>query len=161
MASPTMHLDLPVSAPGTVAVLVGRIGHQRVALPAATVERILPMAALTPLADAPPGVAGLLDVRGEVLPVIDPRPRLDLPSPQLHPDQHLILISAGTRFLLWLDLAEELVQVPETTVHGVETLELQRLMSGVIRLAGETVPLLSPDALDPGTIVRRAVEAGT
>src|SRR5437588_12158832 len=87
------------SAPGAFGVLVGRIGHQRFALPAGAVERILPMAALTPLAGAPPGVAGLLNLRGDVLAVIDPRPRLGLATPPHKPEQHLVLASAATRFL--------------------------------------------------------------
>ena len=57
-------------------VLVARVGDRRLALPAAAVERILRMAEVTPLPGAPPGVAGVLNVQGSVLAVVDSRPRL-------------------------------------------------------------------------------------
>lgn len=161
MASPTTHSDLLVSAPGGFAVLVSRIGQQRFALPASAVERILPMAALTPLADAPSGVVGILDVRGEVLPVINPRPRLGLDTPPLLPEQHLVLTAAGTRFLVWLDRAESLVQVPGAAIDRVEAREERPLVSGVVRMADGTVPVLSPEALDPGAIIRNEMGGRT
>src|SRR5207302_575736 len=70
MSSTTSNVGLSVSTPGAFGVLVGRIGEQRFALPADAIVRILPMAALTPLAEAPRGVAGLLNLGGEVLAVI-------------------------------------------------------------------------------------------
>src|SRR5882724_2470846 len=67
-------------APTPRLLVVGRIGSQRYAWPAAAVERVLPMAAVTRVADLPPSVAGLLDVHGDTLAVVDPRPRLGLPA---------------------------------------------------------------------------------
>jgi purine-binding chemotaxis protein CheW len=161
MASNTIHQrPLPPTA-GAVTILTCRIGRRRFALPASSVERIVPMAALTPLAEAPPGVAGLLNIRGELLPVLDPRVRLDLPTPPIQPDQQLILISAHTRFLLWIDRVEEFTQAPAVAVDGPESPGQGRLLPSVVCIEGEAVPVLSPQELDPGMLLRPEGEGRT
>ncbi|WP_426100855.1 chemotaxis protein CheW [Massilia sp. TSP1-1-2] len=52
-------------------VLVFQIGADRYALRLAAIARVLPVAALKAIALAPPFVAGLLDLHGEPVPVID------------------------------------------------------------------------------------------
>jgi chemotaxis-related protein WspB len=52
-------------------VLVFHIGHERYGLPLAAVVRVLPAAQLARLPLAPGFVAGLLDLHGEAVPVID------------------------------------------------------------------------------------------
>ena len=52
-------------------VLVFYIGSERYALPLAAVVRVLPVARLAALPGAPAYVAGLLDLHGEPVPVID------------------------------------------------------------------------------------------
>src|SRR5215211_27247 len=71
-------------------LVICRVGNICVALPGLAIERVIPMAALTTLPDAPHGIAGILNVGGAVLAVMDPRPRLGQPSPEFHPDQRLI-----------------------------------------------------------------------
>lgn len=52
-------------------VLVFHIGPDRYGLRLAAINRVLPVAQLKPVALAPPFVAGLLDLHGEPVPVID------------------------------------------------------------------------------------------
>lgn len=52
-------------------VLVFHIGQDRFGLPLADVVRVLPAALLTPVPGAPSYVAGLLDLRGAPVPVLD------------------------------------------------------------------------------------------
>ena len=139
-------------------LLTCRIGSYRFALPAASVERILPMASPVPLPGAPPGVTGLLTVRGGVLPLLDPGPCLGLPDRPVSADQHLILVSAATRFLVWVDRAEEIVQVTSQTIDLLDTARQHGPVVQVARLADAVLPVLSPQALDPGALLRRAAE---
>jgi purine-binding chemotaxis protein CheW len=118
------------------------LGSSRYALDAARVERALRMVALVPVPDAAHGVAGLVDVHGELLPVVDPRPRLGLPAATPHPDQHLLIVRAATRFALWVDAVERVDAVDETgSTGGRET--------RIARVAGQVVPLLPLDTLAP------------
>jgi chemotaxis signal transduction protein len=140
----------PVAAP-TRLLVVGRIGGQRFAWPAACVERVLPMAALTTVVDLPPDVAGLLDLQGETLAVVDPRPRLGLPIQAARPEQHLLVISLpGRRYLLWVDSIEDVVAVdspgPETAPSDGAPV--------IARYDGQLVQVLSPSTFDPGRVVQ-------
>jgi len=58
-------------------VLVCRIGEGRVALPLVAVQEVVPVAATAPLPEAPIWVQGLLDLRGEAVPVLDVAARID------------------------------------------------------------------------------------
>ncbi|MCX6023651.1 MAG: chemotaxis protein CheW [Chloroflexi bacterium] len=149
----------PDPANGAAAALllvIGRVGGRAVGLPSAAVERILRMAALTPLPDAPPGIAGLLNLHGALLPVVDPRPRLGLPLVPWAPDQHLVVMAAAGRFLLWLDRVERIVTVAPHELDRVTTGAAGPFVLWAARIDGEVVPVLSPEALDPGPVVQRA-----
>jgi len=135
-------------------LLVVCLAERTFAVPARAVERILRMAALTPLPDARPGIVGVLNVRGAILPAIDLRPRLGLPTPAFQPDQHLVVLSARARYLLWVDRAERIEYVPAEAFDAVEDGAEQTIAPLLVRLAGAVLPVLSPEALDPGPIVQ-------
>jgi chemotaxis signal transduction protein len=135
-------------------LLIARIGERSWALPARAVERILRMAALTPLPDAPLGVAGVLNVHGAILPAVDPRPRLGLPTPPFHPDQHLVVVSAGTRYLFWTDRVERIVLAQPQDFDAVALNAERAAAPFLVRVDGDTIPVLSPEALDPGPLVQ-------
>jgi chemotaxis-related protein WspB len=144
--------------PTTRLLVVGRIGSQRYAWPAASVERVLPMAAVTRVADLPPAVAGLIDLHGETLAVVDPRPRLGLPAQVAHPDQHLLLLrdAAAGRFLLWVDCIETIVAVDASTIEEVRADGGPVSAPFITRIDGQLVPVLSPAVFDPKHVVQAA-----
>ncbi|HWE62221.1 MAG TPA: chemotaxis protein CheW [Chloroflexota bacterium] len=132
-------------------LLIGRIGDQPFIVPLSAVERVLPMAAPATVPGAPQGVVGVLHVFGSLLPVVDPHQRLGFPTPRFHPDQRLILVHAGTRYLLWMDTVVRIVAaqaLPERQTGTPDT-----LVPYVAQVDGESIPVLSPWALDPGFVV--------
>jgi purine-binding chemotaxis protein CheW len=74
------------------------------------------MLSLTPLPGVPPWIAGLINVRGQILTAIDIRPLLDLPLGRA-PAQMLLIVAAdrGTEVALVADL----VAVVEREMSGV------------------------------------------
>lgn len=129
--------------------LLSRVGTVLVALPASAVERVIPMAALTPLPDAPSGIVGVLDLGGEALVVLDARPRLGQPTPGFDPDQRLIVVAASRRFLLWVDAVEEIASARPGDLDAMLAGRRDPLTPYVARLQGRVVPVLAPEALDP------------
>lgn len=69
-------LDDPLPS-GDLDVLICQVGAEDVAIPLHQAQEVLLVAATTPLPDAPPWVVGLLDLRGEPLPILDVAARLD------------------------------------------------------------------------------------
>jgi purine-binding chemotaxis protein CheW len=91
-------------------VLLFMLEGQRYALPLEDVRELVRAVRLTPLPRAPAVVEGLLDLRGELLPVLDLRRRFRLPDRRLSPSDHLIVAQAGRRNLaLRVDRAEGLL----------------------------------------------------
>ncbi len=159
IAAPQPALTANGEQPAGALLLVARAGDRLFALPAAAVERIFRMAELTPLPEAPPEVAGLLNVQGVVLPVIDPRSRLGVPTPPPHPDQHLVLLAADARYLLWVDRVEQLLTVPAQALQTVVQDGASLGATHVARLASEIVPVFPADAWLRGPILAALDEA--
>ena len=118
-------------------VLAFEVGDRRYALPASRVRELFRAVAIEPLPGAPPIVEGIIDVRGEVVPVLDVRSRFGLPPAPQSPSDILILAWVGSRTVaLRVDRVVDLVRLePEQfddlrgIVPGV------RDLSGVARLA--------------------------
>ncbi|NHZ89132.1 chemotaxis protein CheW [Massilia sp. CCM 8733] len=73
-------------------VMVFHIGADRYALPLWAVARVVPAAALKAIPRAPAWVAGLLDLHGEPVPVIDLSSLAGVPPAQLWYDSRIILV---------------------------------------------------------------------
>jgi len=135
--------------PASNAVLLVTIGGARYGLPLAQVQRVLPMASVLRLPGQPSGTLGVLNLRGEVLRVVDPRPRLGLSSPACTPDQRLVVLAAGSqRFLVWVDAVEDVTEHSADALAALDSHEPNRLTTHVLRRgSGELVPVLSAFAL--------------
>jgi purine-binding chemotaxis protein CheW len=91
-------------------VLLFTLEGQRYALPLEDVRELVRAVRLTPLPRAPAVVEGLLNLRGELLPVLDLRRRFRLPARRLSASDHLIVAQVGHRGLaLRVDRAEGLL----------------------------------------------------
>jgi purine-binding chemotaxis protein CheW len=91
---------------GLIQLCLVRIGAESYAIDLKRVEEILPVPALTPLPRAPRFLEGVVRLRGEVLPVVDARKRLQVTStatPALKPSgkpkitERLVVCRVGTR----------------------------------------------------------------
>jgi chemotaxis signal transduction protein len=138
------------SAPESMLVLAGRVGNLGIAVPVAAVERVLPMATLTPVPEMPPAIVGVLNLHGVSLLVVNPRPLLGLPTPLHLPDQRLVIVHASTRFVLWVDTVEQIVDTPFHHAPQGAVPSERALAPYIVNLDGETTLVLSTEALDPG-----------
>jgi purine-binding chemotaxis protein CheW len=143
---------MPVAADQTAAgsaVLLVRLGERQYGVPLASVERVLPMAYVMPLPDPGEGLMGVLNLHGQVIPVIDPRPRLGVARPLVCAEQRLVLLRSDEPFLLWVDDVEEVVSVHEDELTAVPAPQASPIVPSVLRLDQRLVPILAPTALEP------------
>jgi purine-binding chemotaxis protein CheW len=82
---------------GRLVVFLG--GRVRYAVALESVERALPMIAISPLPGAPEVVLGIINLRGEVLGVVDPCRRLDLDPHKYGLNSHLLIVRTQRRRL--------------------------------------------------------------
>jgi purine-binding chemotaxis protein CheW len=121
-------------------VLLFTLEGHRYALPTEDVRELVRAVRLTPLPRAPAVVEGLLDLRGELLPVLDMRRRFRLPARPLATTDHLVVAQAGPRRVaLRVDRAEGLLALEPGQLD-----ESPRELPGVGYVAGA---LKLPDGL--------------
>ncbi|MBI3977186.1 MAG: purine-binding chemotaxis protein CheW [Chloroflexi bacterium] len=131
----------------TVPLLVFELIGQRYALAISHVREVLPRAALTRLPGAPPAVAGILRLRGALLPILDLRQRLGLP-PAVPAVGHRIVVArvGSTTVGLLVDAVHGL-----TSANVAEGRNLQtppgRLIRQLIETPAGAVAVLDADAI--------------
>lgn len=124
-------------------LVVFAVDDRRHALPLAAVERVVRAAALTDVPHASSLVLGLLNLQGQVLPALDTRAWLGLPSRALCPGDHFIVISSESgRIVLVVDRVEG-VRMPGThklMAHGNGASRLEGL--GGVSMEGADLALV-------------------
>ena len=134
-------------------LIVVRIGAQRFAISAESVERMLRMAALTPAPDLPLGVAGVMNLRGRTGLVIGPRPRIGQLPVAPDPAQALLVTRGEAPFLVWVDGVEGTLDAGPSELEPV-SIDGNRvpLIPALVRRPDGVLPLLSLEALDPSAL---------
>jgi purine-binding chemotaxis protein CheW len=127
-------------------VLIFELGGRYYGLPASDIRELLRAVAIRPLPVDSAFIEGVIDLRGTIVAVLDLRARLRLPSKDVEPSDHLIIIEAGTggrSIALRVDRALELV-VPDPAAFE----RVQELVPGwdaaaeMVRVPEGLVPLL-------------------
>lgn len=95
--------------------LTFRVGSSDYALPASVVIHLESFQGATHVPGAPAHVAGLVQVRGRVIPVVDLRTRFGLPPMERTIDHRVVIVQVGARVAgLLVDHAREVLQLDET-----------------------------------------------
>jgi purine-binding chemotaxis protein CheW len=97
--------------------------EQRYALRLGVVERVLRIAEISPLPQAPGMVLGMINIQGQVLPVINLRRRLSLPEREIRLSDQLIMAQTSQRSVaLVVDGVYGVVERPEDAVIPAKTI---------------------------------------
>ncbi len=100
-----------------VAAVVFKLGRQELGIEISQVHEVLNWRAPAPVPRAPAFVEGVIDLRGEVVPVVDMRKRLGLAATEPGPDTRIIVVGYGEeRIGLIVDHVSEVSRIPDTAV---------------------------------------------
>lgn len=99
-------------------VLLFRVAGERYGVDAAAVRSVVRAVAVSRLPGAPPVIEGVIDFRGEVVPVLALRRRFGFPDRPLHPDDVFVVARVGARSVaLWVDAAPGLASLDPARVQ--------------------------------------------
>lgn len=127
------------------------IGDEKYAIEISDVESVVEMLPLTKIPDTPHGVEGVINLRGEVIPIVDGRKKLSkaLETDKAGKAQIVIITLNNKKYGLIVDQVSEVLDVSEQEV--VEARELvntdTQCTEGVIKKGEQLVVLLKPSAL--------------
>src|SRR5690242_18545858 len=98
--------------PGEQAFFVFKLDDRLLGLSLAQVDRVLPAARLLGPPQGSTGLAGFLNYRGQIIPILDLRAILGLPAGTLCPSQRILLVRAGNGVIGLI--ADEVLGIHET-----------------------------------------------
>jgi len=100
-----------------VAAVVFKLGRHELGIEISQVHEVLKWRAPAPVPRAPAFVEGVIDLRGEVVPVVDMRKRLGLAAPEPSPDTRIVIVGFGEeRIGLIVDHVSEVSRIPEDAI---------------------------------------------
>jgi len=103
--------------------VVFRVSDQEYALGVDQVVEVLRMASLTPVAESPASFAGILNLRGQAVPVLDLVQRLAGLRRPADPDQAIVIVSHQQRLVgLVVDAVDEVVNLDEASIRPPDRL---------------------------------------
>lgn len=98
-------------------LVVFALGEVRFALSTSVIERVVRAVEVSPIPDAPPGVTGVINLHGRVLPVLEIRPRFGLEPREIQVSDHLVIVHAGEGTVaLAVDAPVDVVSAEEANV---------------------------------------------
>jgi purine-binding chemotaxis protein CheW len=132
-------MSAPPTYSGPAEFVQFRLDGRPCALAATAVTEVLAAVSVRPLPHQPGYVAGVIDLRGTIVPVLDLRVRFGGTSRPMELADRLIVVEArGRRVALWVDAVEELVPAGESWTRS------GGLVTGDASLAGVAA---TPDGL--------------
>jgi len=98
-------------------LVVFALDDQKFGLDLSRVERIVRALEITPLPEAPSEILGVINIEGEIVPVVNSRRRLSLPEREIELSDHFIVANGPEKSLaLVADKVEPVLEVPEDLV---------------------------------------------
>ncbi|MFQ5597643.1 MAG: chemotaxis protein CheW [Nitrospiria bacterium] len=109
-------------------LVIFSLKNERYAVDVKDVEEVIPLPAITPLANQPTFVCGMIYLRGRAVPVIDLRKRLEFGNPTLELDNDIIVTRVDTlvtglivdKVLSVVDIEEPQLIDPPNMIKGTQ-----------------------------------------
>jgi purine-binding chemotaxis protein CheW len=130
--------------------LLLKAGDQTYALPLLKIQEIRGWSPVSPLPDTDPGCLGILNLRGNVLPVFDARRILGKPTSQPTPQDVIVVATIVDKPVgLLVDSVSDIVSIDGEKISRAEDGETwsSPLVDGVATVEDRLVPLLSLEAI--------------
>jgi purine-binding chemotaxis protein CheW len=111
--------EAPLPSPAPREYLGFFLGDEEYALEIAAVREILRAPPITEVPRAPRDVLGVVTVRGEVVPVLDPRRRLGLPAAAVGRGYRVVVCQVGDAHMgVLVDRVTQVVRLPEPAIEA-------------------------------------------
>lgn len=122
--------------------VVFKVAGAEYALPASEVVQMESFTGATPVPGAPPHVAGLVQVRGRVVPVVDARARFGLPATERTLDSRVVVGQLGARTVgLLVDSAREVLKLAPEQVKPPPPMVVEQAR-GFVKAVAQVGPRL-------------------
>lgn len=102
----------------SIEVVEFKLSHENYGIQSSYVREVYPLKELTPVPCTPPFVFGMINVRGQILPVIDLRKFFELPEKGITDQNRAIIVNDGRmEFGILADVVLEVHSIPLTEIQ--------------------------------------------
>ena len=117
-------------------ILVYSLGSRMLGVSLEHVDKVVRSVDVTPFPDAPANIRGVINVQGRVVPVVDLRKKLNLPSRPIELSDRFVLLAGDERpIALQVDGVLDVLEIPESDIiRSGEIMHDMRHLDGVVRL---------------------------
>jgi len=128
-----------------------RLGEEIYGIDVLQVQEVLRITEISPVPGAPEFVLGIINLRGNVVTVVDARIRFGLPPKEVDDSSRIIVVDAFDKVIgLLVDNVSEVAYVPNSQIEmapNVGTDDNNRFVSGVSNREGELLIMLDLEKL--------------
>jgi len=126
---------------GVEQLVVFIIDDQLYALPLKAVLRVIHIVEIKKLPKAPEIIKGIINVAGQIIPVVDVRKRFGVVTPEIDPNDQLVIADTGKRKIaLWVDTVNGVYRM--TQQQNFETKEIMpfaQFIKGVAKIENNMI----------------------
>lgn len=144
-------------------LIVFHVADEEFGVPIGEIQEIIRMKAITPIPDSPEFIKGLINVRGDIVAVIDVKARFSLPRDEKVVPKHIIITKRDeTPFGLIVDEVTEVLRIPETEIKKAPELVThlhQQYVTGVVTIENRLLILIDLAQVLSEEELERLVEA--
>lgn len=117
------------------------LDHRLYALPLNSVVRVIHALYISSLPKAPAIICGIINIKGQIIPVVDVRKRFGFPSREIDRDDQLIIANTGKRTIaLIVDEVNEILEVDaKQQVSTMEGMPFAGYIGGIAKIQDEMV----------------------
>jgi purine-binding chemotaxis protein CheW len=122
-------------------IVVFTLDNLLYALSINNVLRVIHAIEIRPLPKAPDIISGIINVKGQIIPVVDIRKRFGIPSRELELEDQLIIADTGKRQIaLLVDKVNEIQHIsPPQYIDSKETIPFAGYIKGVVKIMDELI----------------------
>jgi len=130
-------------------LIIFTVSSQRYAIPLNHIREIITYTGFTKLPDSQAWMVGLIQTRGQAMPIIDLRIRFETNSAPVYHDKTLIIatkLSSGKLLGLLVDNVEDIQNVDESAILSAEGIESElnsQLLQGYIQNSEHSILILN------------------
>lgn len=131
---------------GTIQFIVIRVGDEQYGIDIKYVDNIIHMCSITRVPKVAPYVKGVINVRGEVIPVMNIRTKMGLPEAEYTKNSRIVIVKSEQHGFVGL-IVDAVKEVVTLEVDGIEKMSYDRnskdmFVTGVGKHQGGLISLL-------------------
>lgn len=116
-------------------LVIFTIDENQYAIDLFIIQSVIRAAAVTPLLDAPDIIAGLINIKGKILPVINMRHLFNLPEKDIEPEHQFIIVNTSWQTVaIWVDFVLDV-----KVLSGQEIVQKNQILPDAIQFDGAVI----------------------